>query len=383
MLPAIKNFCIAFAVGLIIFGSVGFLLKPVVIDGIIDGFLSPSDNSSETGDGTNDGQLTDEQTSGKDTTPITNPIEGFDGESFTLLLIGSDYQPKVFSDYRINVETSYDAGVLAANQRHYGADTLVLIRFDVESRSCVISAIPTNLQVTVNGVSVSLYSVFETNGRSYLIELVQSITGLKIDYYLESNIETFKKIINLYGGVTYDVPVNMYYVDEEERIVADGQSTAPTQKKDSDGNLMFDEYGNPVLEYPGNPYTIDLKAGGKTLNGEESSQLLRFKAYSSGGQGARRATQAGFFKAMLDQYANESGSGKNKTILNYLSSIDAKMTNIDDNDDSKNAFLNMLAIYPKLKVVTIAFPCTSITADSVERASYTSETVYAAFAAYR
>ena len=59
------------------------------------------------------------------------------------------------------------------------------------------------------------------------------------------------------------------------------------------------------------------------------------------------------------------------------------MTNIDDNDDSKNAFLNMLAIYPKLKVVTIAFPCTSITADSVERASYTSETVYAAFAAYR
>ena len=45
--------------------------------------------------------------------------------------------------------------------------------------------------------------------------------GFEVDGYVEVNLEAFVEIIDLMGGVTFDVPQRMYYSDPSQNLYID------------------------------------------------------------------------------------------------------------------------------------------------------------------
>ena len=274
MLSSVKSFVIAFAVSILIFGLIGYFLAPQ-IKSLTDNFLTPKDEVTHV----------DEY----EIPPVPNAQSGIvsdpaafpDHRSFTLLLIGSDYQPAVFSDYRVSVSNTTDMEVLSTHQRHYKADVIMLISYNAETGIVMFSAIPSNLMVTASGITMKLGDVLERKNVTYFKDMVAGIVGMPIDYYVCCQISLFINLIDKLGGIKYDVPVNMNYRDDEERIVTDGASRDPIPLT-VNGEQVYDENGDPVMIPAGKPFTINLTKGIQMLDGEKASWVLRYNSYSNG-----------------------------------------------------------------------------------------------------
>lgn len=374
MFAAVKNYLIAFAVALVIFGITGYYLKPILVDDLVSGFLSPGSNPVQTEENTEKEEDTSPDTSldhvGTDEPGPEEPK--LDGDSFTLLIVGSDYQPGVFNDYRCNTNST-DIEVLAQNQRRYGADVITVIRANTETGVLMVSSVPSTLAVTVSGVDMKLYDVLERKGMSYFARTVEAIIGLPIDYYMECRISDFINVIDYMGGIKFNVPVNMYYVDEEERIVLDGASRDPIPVVDENGNPMYDENGEPITVPAGTPFTIDLKAGIQELTGETASHLLRYAGYSDGAK-SRCTVQTDFIHSFLEQYAKPENKMKLATMLTKIPSQQKELSVTEAED-----VISVLVQYSEFEKVKLTFPATY----TAGGASYSQAAVYSAFNPYK
>ena len=98
-----------------------------------------------------------------------------------------------------------------------------------------------------------------------MIEKIKEITGMPIHYYCEVNFIGIREIVDILGGVDYDVPMKMDYEDPEQDLY------------------------------------IHLEKGPQHLDGDKAEQLLRFrKGYANQDLG-RINTQQGFIKEMFKQ----------------------------------------------------------------------------------
>ncbi|MGL4738045.1 MAG: LCP family protein [Cellulosilyticaceae bacterium] len=75
---------------------------------------------------------------------------------------------------------------------------------------------------------------------------IEKMLGVPIDHYIVINLEIFKKIVDLIGGVEVDVPQRMYYVDRAQDLY------------------------------------IDLQPGLQVLDGEHAEMFVRFRRYTNG-----------------------------------------------------------------------------------------------------
>ena len=371
MLSSVKSFLIAFAVALLIFGLIGYFAMPQ-IKSLADGFFTPGDEEAE--DTAEETYVIPDVPDGK-TGIIGNKPVFEDHKSFTVLFIGSDYQPDVFSDYRISVQNTADIDQLSTHQRHYKADVIMLLRYNASSGVAMLSAIPPNLIVTSAGVQIKLCDVLERKGASVFTELVAGVVGLTIDYYICCRISLFSDLINRMGGVKYDVPTDMYYVNEEERIVTPGSSREPIPLV-VDGRTVTDSDGNPVMIPAGRAFTINLKKGIQTLNGEKASWVLRYNVYPNGFAG-RRDTQTGFFRALFESVFNEDKHDLLAGIVALIGASAAGETNMSPSDyeDISKTLLS----YSKYDKTVVVFPCTVTGSGSDERVSFSRGTVYTAY----
>lgn len=128
-------------------------------------------------------------------------------------------------------------------------DTIILCTYNPQEQTAAMLSIPRDTFVGKNTSSAkgsdkinSLYS----KGVEKTITAVEKITNTKVDYYAVVNTNALIEIINIIGGIEFNVPINMKYDD-------------PTQ------NLH-----------------IDLKAGMQKINGEKAEQLLRFRHNNDG-----------------------------------------------------------------------------------------------------
>ena len=116
MLSSTKSFFIAFTAALLIFGLIGYFFMPY-IKALSDGFFTPGEvNEANTDTVTYEvPEVPDEETG------IKGKKAAFeDHKTFTVLLIGSDYQPDVFSDYRVSVQNTADLEQLSTHPDHFG-----------------------------------------------------------------------------------------------------------------------------------------------------------------------------------------------------------------------------------------------------------------------
>lgn len=192
------------------------------------------------------------------------------------------------------------------------SDTIIVCQYNPKTQKAAMLSIPRDTYVTngnhkysaLNKIN-SLYSGGETPEKT--VAAVNEVTGLDIKHYILVDTQALRKLVDLIGGVEFDVPRDMNY--------------------DDDGQDLH----------------IHLKQGLQTLNGAQAEQVVRFRHNNDG-------------SSYSYEYGNED-YGRMKTQRNLIIAV-AKQTiklknvteignimNIMKEDVKTNVDFNMLIDY--------------------------------------
>lgn len=310
LMSTFRTFIVTFIASLLIFG-----IFAAVISGLLSDTLNSLINGSVDTDDTD--------------TPIDPDndysISDIGGSSFNILFIGTDYQPDILSDYdpdKMELYPSltqntidYDRGLSPYNYRKISADTIVLVRVNKEDARVSYTYFPSNMQITVGGVDAVLGELWQDHGIEYLEEMIQSLTGWNVDYYLIADMNAFADALNLIDGIRFEVPCDMEYSD-------------PAQNLD-----------------------ISLKQGNQKLNGKQIVDLLRFNNYTDP-ELSRAKTTVAVARAIAEKATNIIYL--NRALSMYDSILDAISTNFTYDVLKDN--LSLIFSYSEFNIYEISYP---------------------------
>lgn len=106
------------------------------------------------------------------------------------------------------------------------------VRMIADERYMVIMPIPADTYANVNGSENSIYEFYRLGGTTDAVKAVESATGVKMDYYLKLNNESFTMLVDIFGSVDFNVPYNLVYTNPntgEETIMRQGEATLDSQ----------------------------------------------------------------------------------------------------------------------------------------------------------
>ncbi len=183
--------------------------------------------------------------------------------------------------------------VVGLDQEEYNTDTLFVGCFDSQTGKVSLISIPRDTKVTFNHdwakeevaagkkmPSVSkinaLRALAKKDGLKYLKAELEAILNIKMDYYVEINIQAFRKIVDAVDGVEFEVPKGgLYYKDPLQKLV------------------------------------IAIPGGKQVLDGKQAEGLVRFRGTYARGDLQRIEVQQAFMKAMFQQVLNKDTLMKN------------------------------------------------------------------------
>ena len=150
-------------------------------------------------------------------------------------------------------------------------DTMMLVYVNAVSGELNLISIPRDTLVNASYNVPKLNSCYGVNGggeegMEALMDKVEAIIGFRPDGYVLTNLDAFVDLVDLMGGVEFDVPQDMYYNDPSQNLY------------------------------------IDLKAGVQTLNGEQAMGLVRYRSGYALADIQRTSVQRDFVSAAIDQW---------------------------------------------------------------------------------
>ncbi len=96
------------------------------------------------------------------------------------------------------------------------SDVIMLVSLDPELGTVKILSIPRDTRVQINGSTAKINATMGYKNREeLLISKIKEITGLPVHYYAEVDFSGFIDIIDILGGVDYNVP---YYMDYDDPV---------------------------------------------------------------------------------------------------------------------------------------------------------------------
>lgn len=222
--------------------------------------------------------------------------------------------------------TEYNAPVnmllLGLDNDGLRADTILFVNFDPSESLINIMSIERDTQVSVDGKKRKINSLYSIQKERYMIEAAEALTGLPVHYYAVVDFKAFREIIDILGGVKYDVPFDMDYEDATQDLY------------------------------------IHLNKGMQLLDGSKAEQLVRYRKGNKAGEGyaegdvGRIETQQKFISALITQ----------KVKLKYLSKIDDLFGVISENVrtnvtlDDVRYYLSSLSHIGSDKIRTYSMP---------------------------
>ncbi|OQB11676.1 MAG: putative transcriptional regulator YvhJ [Firmicutes bacterium ADurb.Bin193] len=161
--------------------------------------------------------------------------------------------------------------VMGVDNAGIHTDTIMLISLDNVNKKVSILSIPRDTRIVHAGQYDKINHLYGYKGKEEnTIEAVRKITGIPIHYYAVVDFKGFRNIIDVLGGVDFEVP----------------------NVNNSGGMFYTDPYQN---------LKISLKAGMQHLNGAEAEGLVRYrKGYQDADLG-RIKIQQEFIKELLKQ----------------------------------------------------------------------------------
>lgn len=185
-------------------------------------------------------------------------------------------------------------------------DTIMLCGYNPKTNQAMMLSIPRDTFIGKNknrAKGNDKINALYAKGVDKTVEAVEELTGIDIDYYAVINNDLLIKMVDVVGGVQFEVPIDMDYDD-------------PTQD-----------------------LHIHLKKGMQTIDGEKAEQLLRFRHNNDGSSYpyeygdndyGRMRTQREFMKATMSQAIQPSNMLKYKDLVNaVMDNLETDM-NIDD-----------------------------------------------------
>ncbi|MEW5762967.1 MAG: LCP family protein [Bacillota bacterium] len=168
------------------------------------------------------------------------------GEKLTFLLLGSDAR---------------------AGETRARADTIIFAAADTKEKRLALLSIPRDTRVDIPGHGRDRINAAAAYGGPELArDVVARLLDQPIDYYVMTNYEGFKEIVDILGGVTIDVEKNMNHDDPQD----------------------------------GGRYAINLRKGVQRLNGEQALMYVRYRGDPLGDI-ARVQRQQKFLMALADE----------------------------------------------------------------------------------
>ncbi|MEE0865622.1 MAG: LCP family protein [Clostridia bacterium] len=184
-------------------------------------------------------------------------------------------------------------------------DTIIVASYNPNTQKATLLSIPRD---TYTGKNPSKATAYEKINAMYsrkhrpdeTLKAVNDITGLNIEYYVVVKTEALIKLVDVIGGVTFNVPINMDYDDSSQNLA------------------------------------IHLKAGEQKLDGDKAEQLVRFRHNNNGtsypedygdNDIGRMRTQREFIMQVVKQTAKPENIFKIGQILDVAKEY--VITNID------------------------------------------------------
>lgn len=151
-------------------------------------------------------------------TPITEEQQAaFDNGEITVLMMGSDR--------REDWSTSR-------------SDTLMIAFVDLNNNEVRLLSIPRDTYITIptTNEKTKINAAYAYGGVELTEQTLESNFGIDVDYYLDVDFQGFIDVIDALGGITINVPTDMYYSGEGINL------KAGVQKLDGDEALQFVRY---------------------------------------------------------------------------------------------------------------------------------------------
>jgi len=177
--------------------------------------------------------------------------------------------------------------IAGTDEGSYRTDTMMLLSIDRSARKVSLVSIPRDTLVYCQ------YSVPKINsaygwagggdaGMAELMERVTEIIGFEPDGYVVMDLEGFVKLVDLMGGVRFNVPVDMHYSDPSQNL------------------------------------NIDLAKGEQRLNGEQAMEVVRFRSGYATADLGRVSVQRDFVTAAMKQWLSVKNIYKLPSALSLL-----------------------------------------------------------------
>lgn len=176
------------------------------------------------------------------------------------------------------------------------SDTIMLLSVTPKDNTINIISIPRDTRVSLKkGYHTKINScIGKDNGEQLLIDNVKELTGLPVHSFCKVGFEGVRNIIDILGGVEYDVPMDMDYEDPVQNLV------------------------------------IHLKKGPQVLDGAQAEGLLRFRSGYASADLGRISTQQEFIKEAAKQKLNVKYIFKIFPIMSEISnSLDTDLSPVE------------------------------------------------------
>lgn len=176
-----------------------------------------------------------------------------------------------------------NVAVFGVDKDGYRTDTIFVVHFDGERNSADLVSVPRDTMVrfsdseyerirsinrgtprTIKLNEMTAYAGMN-NIKQYTVKEIERVLGISIDNYITIEIDAFRKIVDIIGGVEVDVPMRMKYTDKSQGLY------------------------------------IDLQPGLQTLDGAAAEGLVRYREGYAEGDVGRIKTQQLFLKAFAQQ----------------------------------------------------------------------------------
>jgi polyisoprenyl-teichoic acid--peptidoglycan teichoic acid transferase len=216
-------------------------------------------------------QINYKKTTGYDSTSPKNDIfESFvDYKPMNILLLGGDY---------VNKNT----------------DTIMVLNYNPMTSKISLLSLPRDTKVQIEGRSRKINYAYPHGGIDLINSTIKDLLGIDINYYIYIDTSVFRKIIDILGGVDYNIPIDLNYDDDVQNL------------------------------------HIHLKEGQQTLDGSQAEQFMRFrhpsswkrspgiKKFYNGSDLNRIDAQQNFIKEVIKQKFNIIYIPKFKNVITTL-----------------------------------------------------------------
>ena len=351
----LKNFGIIFAISFVILGIIAIFACGYVADTVAGIFESDgedldhilnSDPNETTGIG-NEGE--DDRLTRK-----------LNGESFTWLLVVSDYRPNVFDNYYPQSAGAVDKikkdfKILDAEYKFVEATSIVIIRADVETREYIVMTVPTATKADTPSGKHTLGEIYALSGAETLAAEVGSMTGLPIDYYSVIHSTDLPAVANTVGSIECNIPVDIAFdgknyvtAPEEETTNKDTAEKETTAKKDKDKDKDKDEKETTEAE---TTYTTELDRSSSVNLAKKLPAALLYYDDTDGIDDEMLILQS-FANGLMKNLSDMSDSN----LTSAFTGISSKLVSTNIKKDDVLAHTEVIRGYEWFKIQTLTYP---------------------------